>query len=940
MSNNKFNFSEENKQAMEQARKREIRMEILFSLNSKKSNPRMGELIARYIEGDNPELILEKLKAVGIKEIINRGFYYDHKDAETFSWIKTIIDSMLRSEELLIPELILEFIDVIGIKKVLFYLNRNDENRQNLLTIMNFLLNNQSIETFLQIMQAIDVKEAICDCCSHLHQGSYEVFIDYILEKFLLLANNDRAQLVELARCVGIKEIVANAAKSYSNEGFKYFIQKMFANQTSDNIQAMIREFGIKDVVQNIVAGQKIETTDRINSELNCNAMNIILAAYFATNHNMSLDLLKELGLDSYVGKLVRLHALTKTYDYEYEDQVKFIKMLVDTLVSTTDNETLDQNLITILGIKELLVINKDHDVFVYLLESCLPKDDHCLTQSLIELLGIKELLYKSYVAYAHNGHGDEDFIYLLDLMIPKTQKHLDLELIKASGLKDFITRSAEPKSYGKTELYARDQFLHLLEKCLPQPTTELNLQVIQLLGLRNVIAQVPDYQKAKIVTVILKQLKSDTQAPKIMAELGITPEDIKQFVRAAVENDMDDALKEIVAGPFNAQLIDELDLDACVVVGARQGRLKALEFIVGKYLTDGVLSPELIEKLRIKDAIIAAGAGGQPSTLIYLLEKCMLQPNLDLPQVINLLGINQAVQAFVVANKQYDQQYNSGPDGVIKLVLAMCKKIPKLIVAQDLLRSLGIDQEFFNHAMKQCIAHECGSVQDLRAIIKALPRGVDGNLSVETIRAFGLREMIALALQKGSSDIFESCLEACGNNQESLTALLTNEPLRFITEMVARPQEQAAIIRLCANNRFLPAVILKEMIVRYLDPTIADPANRSQNFAEPIKFIERNHLGAMTIPQLVQRTHAPREIMEAMVFLINDRRARMTNLTTINKAIGGFAQHRLANVQQGDDANEAKQAEVRHDDFQLRLLKEGIKRELEVQKPGQGNPQ
>lgn len=440
MSNNKFNFSEENKQAMEQARKREIRMEILFSLNSKKPNPRMGELIAKYIEGENPESILEKLKDVGIKEIIHRGFYYDHKDTEAFSWIKTIIDSMLRSEEPLTPELILEFKDVIG--------------------------------------------------------------------------------------------------------------------------------------------------------------------------------------LDIYLGKLVRLRALTETYDHKYEDQVKFIKMLVDKLVSTTDNETLDQNLITLLGIKDLLVINKDHDVFVYLLESCLSKDDHCLTQSLIELLGIKELLYKSYVAYAYNGHGDENFIYLLDLVIPKTQKYLDLELIKALGLKDFITRSAEPKSYGKTELYARDQFLYLLEKCLPQPTTELNLQVIQLLGLRSVIAQVPGYQKAKIVAVILKQLKNDTQTPKIMAELGITPEDIKQFVRAAVENDMDDVLKEIIAGPFNTQLIDELDLDACVVVGARHGRLKVLEFIIGKYLTDETLSPELIERLKIREAIIAAGVGGQPSTLIYLLKQ------------------------------------------------------------------------------------------------------------------------------------------------------------------------------------------------------------------------------------------------------------------------------------------------------------------------------
>ena len=113
MSNNKFNFSDENKQAMKQALKQAIRKETgtLFSLNSKKPNLRMGELIAEYIEGDDPKLILERLKAVEIKKIINRGFYHDHKDEETFSWIKTIIDSMLRSEEPLTPELILELIE-------------------------------------------------------------------------------------------------------------------------------------------------------------------------------------------------------------------------------------------------------------------------------------------------------------------------------------------------------------------------------------------------------------------------------------------------------------------------------------------------------------------------------------------------------------------------------------------------------------------------------------------------------------------------------------------------------------------------------------------------------------------------------------------------------------------------------------------------------------
>lgn len=202
------------------------------------------------------------------------------------------------------------------------------------------------------------------------------------------------------------------------------------------------------------------------------------------------------------------------------------------------------------------------------------------------------------------------------------------------------------------------------------------------------------------------------------------------------------------------------------------------------------------------------------------------------------------------------------------------------------------------------------------------------------------MREVIELALNERVGHIFELCLEACGNNQKSLTALLTNEPLHFITDMEGEPLVQAAIIRLCANNRFLPAVILKEMIVRYLDLAIADPANRSQNFAEPLKFIEKNQLGAMTTPQLVQMTHAPRAIIETMVFLINDRRARMANLTTINKAIGGFAQHRLANVQQGNDDNKAKQAEAGREDFRLKVLKEDVKRELEVQNPGQGNPQ
>ena len=872
MQGNKYNgiWTQEQKQA----RQREARQEIFFSRNSGKPNPRMGELLEIYLADDNdPQVILANLKAVNIKDILYKAFYIEGREAEALQWLRVIIDKLVQTGAALSPEFILEFIEETGSKRILYNLNAHVEHHQDFVFIVDFLLQNQSAAAFLQIMQAIGGINILYYCCSNDQPNKYEFFINYLIEKFLSLVGHDRSRLLELARGM-IKEIVLRMLDGYYGAGFAYFMTQVFANQTAEHSQAIMRELDIRDVVQ------RIDPNDN-KFRSHCRIMNDILAAAAGPNNQMPLVLLQELGLDTYFTKLVCMHKLLMRQNYGgHGPYLATIQLLLQQFRATTADGILDINLIALLDLKELLLVNQDHEVLVAILTSCLPKQQEGLSQSLIELLGIKELLYKSYIALVAEQDKPNDFTWLLDLMIPENQTCLSLELVQSLGLGDFIYKSMKTDTYYKwrKSMSMDGRFLYLLTKCLPQPTLALSLQALKILRLQEIFAQAQDhnfeaYQQAKIIATVFKQLKNQIPVATIMHELGIGLQDIKACVLGATQNDMTDVLAELITEPFSVQLIDTLDLGACVLNGAAQGRLKALGFIISPYLVDNALTPDLMVTLHIKDAIVAAGANRQLSAMFYLLERCLVQPGLTLPQIVDLTGVDLAVRAFIQAGSVHDDRgYNTRPGGIARLLAVMVKKIPNLVINPALLQLIGLDQAGFIQAAIQCLVHERGSREDLKAILQALPKGADGALDVMAIANLGLRQLLVAVLQNNPWAV-TMILPICGYNQATLTALFTEQPWQFVRQTIPSEERQAIFIERCATNGLLAVNVLTEIIAQYFNPLINQPNQQMQVVQDPIEFMRQNQLWDMSAEQLAVRFQAPEVIMEAMLSLVHDER-------------------------------------------------------------------